>query len=191
MSEIRSVKVIPIPGTNYKAVERTFLRIGFELVKHDEIQAAQLLVIPGVSTVKFSMEYIEKSGWVKKIRKHHENLGQILGICSGMQLLFEGSEEHNATGLGLIDGHISAIESENLLPTNIGWHSCSNGSVYYFMHSYCYVLNSERSNFKDLLAINDDLRIFAFGRVENIILCQFHPEKSGRNGLDFLKEILH
>lgn len=188
--ETNSVFIIPIPGTNYKAVERTFIKIGFSSVKSQDFDTTTLLVIPGVSTVQSSMQFLYSSGYDEVIRSHNNANGNILGICSGMQLLCRKSEEQSASGLGIIDAEIKLLRSNDLLTPNIGWHGCSENCCFYFMHSYYFPSESAYNILDEVIVIDTDPSVLAFGRVDNIYLCQFHPEKSGSFGLRFLKGIL-
>jgi len=188
--EISKVFIIPIPGTNYKAVERTFIKIGCPLATRHDLDARTLLVVPGVSTVQSSMQFLHASDYKGLILTHHDNNGHILGICSGMQLLCKYSEEQNATGLGIIDADIRRLRSDKLLTPNIGWHRCSDAWHFYFMHSYYFPVKLYDDVLDKSLVIDTDPSVLAFGRVKNVYLCQFHPEKSGQYGLNFLKGIL-
>lgn len=189
-NKISNVFIIPIPGTNYKAVQRTFIKIGFTVTARPDIDSKTLLVIPGVSTVRYSMQFLHASGYVETIRSHYDNRNKILGICSGMQLLCRYSEEQNAAGLGIIDAKIRRLESNDLLTPNIGWHRCSDNRHFYFMHSYYFPIETANNALDEVTVIDNDPSVLAFGRAGNVFLCQFHPEKSGTYGLKFLKGVL-
>ncbi|NUM33065.1 MAG: imidazole glycerol phosphate synthase subunit HisH [Candidatus Brocadiae bacterium] len=171
---------------------------------HQEILKAQKIILPGVGHFDAGMKAIYESG-LKEIlyRKAVEEKTPLLGICLGMQLLTEGSEEGNLPGLGWIQGYakrFSFPESLNLKVPQMGWntvrvsHPCpltqdfDQEYRFYFVHSYCVTVNSqENSMLKTMHGIEFDSGI----QKENIYGVQFHPEKSHRFGLKLLKNFIH
>lgn len=160
-----------------------------------EIESADKLILPGVGAFPAAMEMLVKSGLVDTI-KDQAGKKPLLGICLGMQLLFEKSFEfEECEGLGLIKGHVDRIDEPGLVIPHMGWnklvynHSCPlfNGleeSYVYFVHSY--------------KAFCDDSELLAYcdygSRVPAVVGdggfvygTQFHPEKSGAAGLQMLK----
>ncbi len=160
-----------------------------------EIESADKLILPGVGAFPAAMEMLVKSGLVDTI-KEQAGKKPLLGICLGMQLLFEKSFEfEECEGLGLIKGHVDRIDEPGLVIPHMGWnklvynHSCPlfNGleeSYVYFVHSY--------------KAFCDDSELLAYcdygSRVPAVVGdggfvygTQFHPEKSGAAGLQMLK----
>ena len=160
-----------------------------------EIESADKLILPGVGAFPAAMEMLVKSGLVDTI-KEQAGKKPLLGICLGMQLLFEKSFEfEECEVLGLIKGHVDRIDEPGLVIPHMGWnklvynHSCPlfNGleeSYVYFVHSY--------------KAFCDDSELLAYcdygSRVPAVVGdggfvygTQFHPEKSGAAGLQMLK----
>jgi imidazole glycerol-phosphate synthase subunit HisH len=176
----------------------------------EKIIAADRLLLPGVGSFKGAMEDIVNKSLVEPISKFLESGRPILGICLGMQMLFSNSEEFGLTdGLDLIAGNVSNIPSsgENGIPhriPHVGWNeiephedrSWSNsvlsgikpGTSFYFAHSFMGV--PKTSSDKIAACDYDGIKITAAVQNENIIGCQFHPEKSGEAGLEILKNFI-
>ena len=162
------------------------------------IQAADRLILPGVGAFGDAMEKLNNTGLVPIIKDFAQKK-PILGICLGMQLLFENSYEYGLhPGLGLLKGSVCPI-SENLTQPlkipHMGWNSLKktkpsrllsyveDGEYVYYVHSY-YAKNCEES----ITAVSE-YGIAVTGAVEqgNVYGTQFHPEKSGRTGLNILR----
>ncbi|MDA8533237.1 imidazole glycerol phosphate synthase subunit HisH [Candidatus Pelagibacter bacterium] len=161
------------------------------------------LVIPGVGSYPSAMETIEKSNWKKNIIKFKETNKPLLGICLGMQLFFNESEENGVItkGLGLLDGSvIKMIPKESFKLPHIGWNNLKlkkndpilNGLNldvdFYFLHSYkCLPTNDDI-----LICTTDYSEMFpSIIRKENIIGFQFHPEKSSQIGQKLIENFLN
>ncbi len=165
----------------------------------EEIQKADKLILPGVGAFGDAIKKLEAAGLADLLREEAEKGKDILGICLGMQLLFEKSYEYGEhKGLGLLKGEIVPMEGsipKDLPIPQIGWNSlrftkpCSlfghirEGDFVYFVHSY-YADGCEES----LAAVTEYGReMTAAVQNGNIMGCQFHPEKSGSVGLNILK----
>lgn len=159
----------------------------------DEIKKADGLILPGVGSASEGMKNLQKSGLDKVIRVQIEKKKPFLGICLGMQLLFSSSEEGNTRCLNVIAGNIKKFRTEQKVP-QIGWNQVSQkpsklfsgiktDSYFYFVHSY-YCQPKEK---QVEIGITDYGIPFcsAFGK-QNVFGVQFHPEKSGENGLKLL-----
>ncbi len=174
----------------------------------NEIENAQNIILPGDGSFPYSMKKIKEKKlfeFLKNIKKTNKNF---LGVCVGMQLLFEKSFEHDETqGLSVFKGEIKPIpnfdkaESNKKIDIpNIGWHSLNikqensslnllkdieNFSNVYFIHSY----RAELVNLKIETAFINYFghKVTAVVQDENVSACQFHPEKSGETGLKILK----
>ena len=197
---------------NIKSVQRAFEILGSNiLISSDGVDVAQSekIVLPGVGTFSDGMKGLKKNNLVEPIIKFVESGKPILGICLGMQLMFEYGEEFgDHDGLGIIKGKVVSIpfqsESEKFrrkVP-HIGWNqlkinSKNNQNIlngvetndyFYFVHSYMGVLGDDN----DLLASSnyEGLDIVAGMRKENIIGLQFHPEKSGEKGLRIIQNFI-
>ena len=180
----------------------SFKNIGVETVVTDDpevIRAADKLILPGVGAFGDARRKLAETGMDKLIMEEVQKGKPIMGICLGMQLLFEKGNEYGIhEGLGLLSGEVVPMEGE--LPAgykipHIGWNGLlfkkdnplfryiKDGDYVYFVHSY-FVKNCEDS----LLATTEYGReLTAAVAKGNIYGCQFHPEKSGRAGLDILR----
>lgn len=162
----------------------------------DELRKVDKIILPGVGAFGMAMQNLHKSGFALAIQESVlVRKIPILGICLGMQLLFESSTEHGLnTGLGIADGRVLFLgEAFNSLPIpHIGWNSVEyndratlfNGlnksPTYYFVHSYyCEILNPAQ-----VAGVTEYGIIFHSSlEANNVFGCQFHPEKSQKNGL--------
>ena len=186
---------------NLHSVRRSFARLGRHLVDvHDpqDLDRCDALILPGVGSFDPAMEKLHSSGLVQPLRNWHHNERPLLGICLGLQLLFESSEEGNADGLGLFKGHVQRLPEDQCerIP-HMGWGQLKSQQAcpllpdgetqpwVYFVHSYAAVPSQE----SDLAAT------VAFGQEEATAMvwskrtgaCQFHPEKSAKAGARLLR----
>jgi len=160
-----------------------------------EIEKADRLILPGVGAFPAAMEFLNGRGFTEFV-KQQAQLKPFLGICLGMQMLFDKSEEiYECEGLGLISGQVRKIETDLKLP-HIGWNSLEyknpcpilkgidNGEYVYFVHSFC----ADVVNEENLVATSDyGEHVAAIVSKGNIFGCQFHPEKSGDTGLRIIR----
>lgn len=195
------IAIIDYDAGNIKSVEKALLLLGQDVVitrDREEILRADKVILPGVGAFKDAMEKLHQYGLVEVIREVAAKGTPFLGICLGLQLLFEKSEEGpGVEGLGLLEGEILKIpESEGLKIPHMGWNSLqfqNNGRLFkglqdgdfvYFVHSY--YLKAENEDI--VTAVTDySTRIHASVEKDNLFACQFHPEKSGKVGLRILK----
>ena len=194
------IAIIDYDAGNLKSVEKALQFLGQECVitrDFHEIKKADKVILPGVGSFGDAMSQLKKYELDKVIREVSAAPPPFLGICLGLQLLFEGSEESEGVeGLHLLDGEILRIpEQEGLKIPNIGWNSLdlqNNGRLFenlngnpfvYFVHSY-YLKAREESIVK--ATIEYSTHIHASVEKDNIFACQFHPEKSGTVGLQIL-----
>ena len=161
----------------------------------DGLERADALILPGVGAFPDAADKLRQTGQDRAVLAQAEKK-PVLGICLGMQLLFdEGEEVRPCQGLGLVSGTVRKIATELKLP-HIGWNSLTfpnpsplfkgvePGSYVYFVHTFC-ALPDQPS---DVLAVTDygGPVTAAVGR-GNVYGCQFHPEKSGETGLQILR----
>ena len=196
----RMIAIIDYDAGNLKSVEKALQFLGQECVitrDFHEIEKADKVILPGVGSFGDAMSQLRKFELDKVIHEVAAEQKPFLGICLGLQLLFEGSEESEGVeGLHLLDGEILRIpEQEGLKIPNIGWNSLdlqNNGRLFenlngnpfvYFVHSY-YLKAREESIVK--ATIEYSTHIHASVEKDNIFACQFHPEKSGTVGLQIL-----
>ena len=195
------IAMIDYDAGNIKSVEKALHYIGEEpLVTRDpkELLAADRVILPGVGSFGDCMENLRQFGLVPVIHEIVEKGTPFLGICLGLQLLFENSEESpGVEGLGILKGKILRIPpSQGLKIPHMGWNSLhlqNQGRLFrnipedtyvYFVHSY--YLQAEDAQI--VKATTDySVCIHASVEKENIFACQFHPEKSSRWGLQILR----
>lgn len=156
------------------------------------------LILPGVGSFKEGMFNLRKEGLYSVVKEAERTGKPLLGICLGMQLLFEkGYEGEETKGIGLLKGKVIKMNEEEFRVPNIGWNSLNinkddelvkglkKESHMYYVHSYY----ANEYNEEDLVASSDyyGLNIPGIVRRDNIIGVQFHPEKSGEEGIKLLK----
>ena len=198
------IAIIDYDAGNIRSVEKALRFLGQEVSitrDKEEILAADKVVLPGVGAFGDAMEKIRQYDLEGVIYQVAERNIPFLGICLGLQLLFERSEESpGAVGLGLLKGEILRIpEGEGRKIPHIGWNSLNlqnegrlfrgipEGAYVYFVHSY-YLKAEEEQIVK---AVTDySTCIHASVEKGNIFACQFHPEKSGSTGLKILKNFV-
>ncbi|MFN4227330.1 MAG: imidazole glycerol phosphate synthase subunit HisH [Candidatus Ratteibacteria bacterium] len=161
------------------------------------LDKVDFLILPGVGNFASSMENLEKRGLLEKIKIKLEDRIPFLGICLGLQLLFEWSEEGEKQGFGILKGKVIRFKN-NLKVPHMGWNTVKilkeslifrdimDNSHFYFAHSY--YVNTQK-NFI-IGETNYGINFPSVVIKENIIGVQFHPEKSGEIGLLFLKNFL-
>ena len=194
MSENR-IGIIEFKTTNLFSIKEVLSKIG-RVKKIDDkkkFKNIDILVIPGVGTFSGAMNYLRKYKLEKKILEFAKSGKKIIGVCLGMQILLEiGYETKKTRGLSLIQGQVKKFNSK--IP-NIGWSKIKflNNKIekkhkyFYFVHSnYCLT----NKDFIVASAEHNGSNFPAIIRNKNIIGIQFHPEKSGRDGINFLKKIL-
>lgn len=195
------IAIIDYDAGNLKSVEKALASLGEECcITGDfrEIRKADKVILPGVGSFGTAMEQIRKRELDKVIHEVADEGKPFLGICLGMQLLFEGSDECSGVeGLQLLEGRILKIpEKEGLKIPHIGWNSLTlenDGRLFcglpeypyvYFVHSY--YLQADR---EEIVKATTEYGVHIHASVEqdNLFACQFHPEKSSTAGLQMLK----
>lgn len=184
---------------NLKSVLNGCHRAGIEAVISDDketIKKAQALILPGVGTFKAAMEHLKKADLMDTLHFCKEKGTPILGICLGMQILFEeGNEVCQTKGLGYLQGQVAPIETTLKIP-HMGWNELyfendhplltylNEQEDVYFVHSFqAYCPTAEviaYTRYKEAY-------IPAIVAKDNVMGCQFHPEKSGETGKKILK----
>ncbi len=197
--------IIDYDAGNLKSVQKALAYLGEEAVitrDREEILAADRVVLPGVGNFGDAMEQLRRLGLDEVIREAAARQIPFLGICLGLQLLFESSEESpGAEGLGIMKGKIVRIpDTEGLKIPHIGWNSLTlendgrlfegiSGEPYvYFVHSY-YLQADDPQIVK--ASTEYGAHIHASVEQGNVFACQFHPEKSGSVGLHILENFIN
>jgi imidazole glycerol phosphate synthase glutamine amidotransferase subunit len=182
---------------NLVSIARAIEVIGAEpLVIRDAeaLRGADALIVPGVGAAAPAMDRLRKRGLVDPIRAWIRAGRPFLGICLGLQLLFDGSDEDGAETLGLIAGHTVRLAGAPTLP-HIGWNTVDwsdaqpifagieRGAAFYFVHSYVAAPEDPRIVIAET---QHGSRFPAAIARDNLLAVQFHPERSGVDGLRLL-----
>jgi glutamine amidotransferase len=183
---------------NLRSVEKALEHVGVTAIvtnDGDEVRAADGVVLPGVGAFPRAMERIRELALDELIAERREAGVPILGICLGLQLLFESSSElGGATGLGLLDGPVAELEADGLKVPHIGWEpvrweresrladGIPSETPFYFVHSF-----APRPGAEALLGTAEyGARFACAAERDNVFGVQFHPEKSSAAGLRLL-----
>ena len=195
------VAIIDYDAGNIKSVEKALLHLGEEVMitrDREKILNSDKVILPGVGAFGDAMEKLRSYGLDKVIYEVVEKKIPFLGICLGLQLLFEKSDETpGVKGLGILPGEVLRIpDKEGLKITHLGWNSIKikkgarlfkdipEDSYVYFVHSYYLKAGRE----EDVTATTEySALIHASVEHDNVFACQFHPEKSSENGIKILK----
>ena len=185
---------------NLGSVRNMFKRLGVEtadITSPDDISSSSRLLLPGVGAFDHGMDALNMGNWVPAIRSHVSAGKPLLGICLGMQLLLDSSEEGVLPGFGFVPGSVKRFEAgKGLRVPHMGWNiadpaqdsrlfdDLDEQARFYFVHSY-YALPTHQEN---ILSTTDYGHTFASGVVnENVMGTQFHPEKSHQYGMKLLE----
>ena len=198
------IAIIDYDAGNIKSVEKALLLLGQEVVitgGREEILKADKVILPGVGAFGDAMANLRKTGLDQVIREVTGRGTPFLGICLGLQLLFERSgEAPGVEGLGILKGEILRIpDSEGLKIPHMGWNSLhleNDGRLFrgieeqsyvYFVHSYYLKAADEK-----IVKASTEYCTHIHASVEqgNVFACQFHPEKSSEVGLHILKNFV-
>ena len=198
------IAIIDYDAGNIKSVEKALQKLGADVMitkNAEEILKADKVILPGVGAFGDAMSNLHKYDLVSVIQKVVEKGTPFLGICLGLQLLFERSDETpGVAGLGILEGEILRIpDQEDLKIPHMGWNSLhlqnqgrlfrglSEESYVYFVHSYYLKAVDE-----EIVKATTEYGVTIHASVEkdNIFACQFHPEKSSDVGLQILKNFV-
>lgn len=199
------IAIIDYDAGNIKSVEKALQLLGEEVIvtrEKDIILSADKVILPGVGAFGDAMQKIRGYGLEPVIKDVVSRGTPFLGICLGLQLLFERSDESDGIpGLGILEGEILRIpDKEGLKIPQIGWNSLNypnKGKLYegipeesyvYFVHSYYLKAEDER-----IVTATTDYSTLIHASVEkdNVFACQFHPEKSSDVGLQILRNFVN
>lgn len=198
------IAMIDYDAGNIKSVEKALVSLGAETVltrDPEQILAADGVILPGVGSFGDAMKKLHFYGLPEVIRQYTELGKPFLGICLGLQLLFESSEESpGVEGLHVLEGRIKRIpDAPGLKIPHIGWNNLEfpresrlfkglpENPYVYFVHSYYLeASDSSRVTAETMYGV----RIHAAVEKDNVFACQFHPEKSSETGLSILRNFL-
>jgi imidazole glycerol phosphate synthase glutamine amidotransferase subunit len=163
---------------NLRSVELAFRRLGAAVV--DDVAGADLAVLPGVGSARTAMAGLRRRGHDVVLRERFRAGRPILGICLGLQLALEQSDEDGGVdGLGLLPGTAERLRSTRV--PRMGWAEVDGYGAFYFAHSYAAVTPCATAWSEGIVAE---------ARLGSFVGCQFHPEKSGPAGARYLEEVL-
>jgi imidazole glycerol phosphate synthase glutamine amidotransferase subunit len=197
------IAVVDYGAGNLVSIEQALTTVGARPVRATDprdLEGADALVVPGVGAAAPAMERLEASGLVGPIRRWIEDDRPFLGICLGLQLLFEGSDEDGAVTLGVLPGRTRRLEDAPTLP-HIGWNQVErrrrhdafagidDAADFYFVHSYAGALDGDEDDV--VVATTTHGRAFVSAVARGRLLgVQFHPERSGTDGLRLLANVV-
>jgi glutamine amidotransferase len=203
-----NVSIVDFGLSNLNSVISACEKVGMKVAivsNPKQILNSDALILPGVGAFGNAMKNLKKNGTDKSIIEFYKKGKQIFGICLGMQLLFDESVENGKfKGLGIIKGKVRKFDKKYDIVPNIGWNkisvmkknitknekstlNISNNRFFYFVHSYYCEPNDKKNS-----SSNSNFGKFTFCSSilhKNIEAYQFHPEKSGKNGLKIYNNI--
>lgn len=198
------IAMIDYDAGNIKSVEKALLLLGQDVVitgDREEILKADKVILPGVGAFGDAMDNLRRTGLDQVIREVTDRGTPFLGICLGLQLLFERSDEApGVDGLGILKGEILRIpDKEGLKIPHMGWNSLhlendgrlfrgiEEGAYVYFVHSYYLKASDER-----IVKASTEYSTHIHASVQkgNVFACQFHPEKSSDVGIQILRNFV-
>tara|TARA_Y100000590_G_scaffold470407_2_gene664630 strand:+ start:2089 stop:2733 length:645 start_codon:yes stop_codon:yes gene_type:complete len=208
---MKNISILDLGMSNIYSIEGLFRRIGckINIIKNNkDIDKAKIIVVPGVGSFPAAMNYLNKKNFIKKIQTYVKDGRPLIGICLGMQLLFEKSFEFGSNeGLGLLEGEVVGFNNSKL-KTHIGWNKVKfkknnffyknlkkdqkfdlENNYYYFVHSFYPVPKNE-----DMILSNSNFYGENFCSsicISNILALQFHPEKSSIDGIRLINNFLN
>jgi glutamine amidotransferase/cyclase len=199
------VTLLDYGAGNVRSVRNAIIKLGFtvkDVTKPEEIAAADRLIFPGVGAYGSAMDILKKRDLVDPLKEYIASGKPFMGVCLGLQLLFDGSEESGGVeGLGVIPGTVRKFVGDDLVVPHIGWNTLDvkrntgllsdvpPGDRLYFVHSFR--AEPEKANEDWVLATCDYGGEFvAAVQKGEVMACQFHPEKSGEKGIGIFKNFL-
>ena len=185
---------------NRRSVEKALEHVGARVDRtadHDAVRAADAVVVPGVGAFPEAMRRLAALGLDEPIRERARAGVPLLGICLGMQLLFDHSDEHEgAAGLGLLPGSVTRLDAHGLKVPHIGWNTVTferpstlteglgEGAAFYHVHTYA----CRPRDGSDVAGRGEyGERFVSIVERGNVMGAQFHPEKSSLDGLALLR----
>jgi len=205
------VSLLDYGAGNVRSVRNAITANGYEIqdiTEPSQIEEAEVIIFPGVGSYRSAMAVLEEKGYVEPLRRYLKDGSRpYLGICLGMQTLFQSSEEapegqDTMEGLGIIPGSVVKFDEKEMTVPHIGWngrthHQDSPVFKYvnekedvYFVHSYYAPIVTDNEDWTLTSTTYGGKRYISSVQKGSIVACQFHPEKSGQTGLNFVKGFL-
>ena len=199
-----TIGVVDYQAGNLKSVETAlrFLGADFFISQNPlKLLSAQKLIFPGVGEAHTAMQVLKKTGIDKALISFFKSGKPVLGICLGSQVILESSEERNTECLGIVKGRVYCFNrKKGFKVPHMGWNQVfhymrhalfrdiADGASFYFVHSF-YPDPRPR---EVVIAETDYIKTFTSGlALDNLVAVQFHPEKSGKQGLKFLDNFIN
>ncbi len=190
------IAIVDYGAGNLRSIQRAIEAAGAETsitTDPDEVRAADRVVLPGVGNAAAAMTRLRESGLANAVTEAAGADKPVLGVCLGMQLLFGDQEEGPTTGLGLLPGSVHALPNDLKVP-QMGWNQAEfragtpmsnlGAAYFYFVHSYIVRPADDTDVAADT---NYGVRFPSIVARDNVWGFQFHPEKSGEDGLALVK----
>lgn len=196
------IGVVDYKAGNLKSVDSALSHLGAEFLisdKPEELLKCDKMIFPGVGEAKSAMEVLDSSGLGQAVKEFALSGKPLLGICLGAQIVFDSSEERNTECLGIIPGKVKRFSSQmGLKVPHMGWNTIEHNNIelfrgvkqnasFYFVHSY-YIEAQLQTNIAASCEYGQSFTAAAVK--DNILACQFHPEKSGEAGLQMLDNFI-
>ncbi|MEY2512844.1 MAG: imidazole glycerol-phosphate synthase subunit HisH [bacterium] len=198
-----SIAMVDYGMGNRRSVSKALEHVGSRILQtadHDELRAADGLIVPGVGAFPEAMRRLRALGLDEVVRERAAAGVPVIGLCLGMQLLFDRSDEHEGSdGIGLLSGSVVALDTRGLKSPHIGWNSVSwqrpsalieglpDPAAFYHVHSYVV----EPDDPAIVLGIGEYGSPFvSFVAQGNVFGAQCHPEKSSMEGLALLRNFV-
>lgn len=219
MTKKLTVSLLDYGAGNVRSVRNAITSCGYtitDITSPSQIDVADVIVFPGVGSFHSAMEVLRAKGYDAALRDYLAKDRPYLGICLGMQTLFESSEETDETGhtgaplpgLGVIPGRVVKFDETKRSVPHIGWNGAiprqqspamkyvkqdseqGHGEEVYFVHSYYAPITEENKQWVLTRTTYEGQEFISSVQRGNVCATQFHPEKSGTTGLNFLKGFL-
>jgi len=193
------IGIVDYGAGNLRSLEHALAALGWSsrrVSRPGALRRCSRLVLPGVGHFGAAAAALHSSGLAAALRAWVSSNRPLLGICLGLQLLFEASDEAlGTTGLGVWPGRCRSFDSDCLKVPHMGWSSVHMTTgpeipAAYFVHSYFVPTAAGPTHWNWRGSAHYGVEFLAAGQSGAVTGCQFHPEKSGPRGLDFLKEVL-
>ncbi len=189
------IAILKYNAGNVTSVENAIKKLGYEVIITDDfeiLKSADKVIFPGVGEASSAMKYLKEKGLGEVIKELKQ---PVLGICLGMQLMCNSSEEGETQGLGIFDTKVLKFPAEGIVP-QMGWNNFTSVKSELFqgieIEDNCYFVHSYYAEIcAETIAINDYILPFSAAlQRDNFYATQFHPEKSGEIGQRILKNFL-